>query len=207
MRLNMKNLSEKLYEEFSVKQRIDLTLAAFIRDDESEANRLKRTCTKKRYLCTDASYQEPIQKFLHHTLLFTILFQSYYGELKECEAYIFIGSALVFGYEQGFDLAISGDALSHPAWETLEKKQTTLMNSFQKQKERRKNLIAKLKALNQAYLFFSEGLKLNVDDASAYWKKTLLEFCPRLEEYLNSNIDPDSHLLEEIKANLLIHLG
>lgn len=190
----MKKISEKFYEHFSTQERVNLTIAAFLRDDQAEIERLKRSCPRKNYQMIDLNYQTPVRGFLHHYLSFSSLFQSYYTELRVCETTILIGQALVFGYEAGFELA--SPELSSFA---LEEKQAEYQKAFSRQEIKRKSLIANLKAIYEGYLFVCEKLKFNLADVSHYWIKNLSVFCPKLETYLHESTEANLALLEEIK--------
>lgn len=191
----MKKINDKLYDKFSPQERVDLTIAAFLREDEAEIERLKQTCPRKTYKMIDLDYQDSIKQFLHHYLSFAMLFQSYYTQLMECEAYIVTGRALVFGYEAGFELAST-----EPNSLALEAQQKMYQEAFQKHEIRRQSLVADLKAVYQGYLFACEKLKLNLEAVSSYWMKNLSAFCPKLEAYLKEPNKPNQELLENIKV-------
>ena len=52
----MKDKLEKYYDTFTVKERIDLTIAALARGDREEFLRFRDSCPKNYYKATDANY-------------------------------------------------------------------------------------------------------------------------------------------------------
>lgn len=54
----MKQINHRDYDKLSPIERFQLTLKALARDDEEEAERLKRTCPRKHYSELDAAYSD-----------------------------------------------------------------------------------------------------------------------------------------------------
>ena len=70
-----------LYKRFIPEERINLTLAALVRGDEKEVQRLKKSCPKKQYSLNDAAYSDNMVKLMQIAVGFTRLFQFHHSKI------------------------------------------------------------------------------------------------------------------------------
>lgn len=60
----MKTIPDSVYSSLTPAQRMAATISAIARGDESERERLKRTCEKHAYLITDPEYTNRMEKIM-----------------------------------------------------------------------------------------------------------------------------------------------
>lgn len=79
--VKMLSLDEKEYQNFTIKERINLTIAALSRNDAEEVSRLRRTCQRKQYTMLDREYSSRLDNLLWVAVHFIELNNSYYNRM------------------------------------------------------------------------------------------------------------------------------
>jgi hypothetical protein len=77
----MTKLDEKHYHRLTLKERIELTIAALSRNDNEEIARLRRTCERRQYIMLDYEYTSKLENLAWVSSKFEALHNSYYHNL------------------------------------------------------------------------------------------------------------------------------
>ncbi len=84
----MRHINDQQYSQFTPKERLNLTIAALSRGDESEADRLWQTCPRYRYDTHDFQYTLSVDALM---ILSGVFFEKcvlHYNRIKKAEIFI-----------------------------------------------------------------------------------------------------------------------
>jgi len=206
----MINFNAKLYDNFTMSERLALGIAALGRNDEAELIRLVQTCPQKVYTCTDAYYTDRMQIVSLFATQLASSIQFIYNKIIACELLIFAFNAFA-NYEDRilFFLELEPKANDIPELKPIYSAgQNELQESLkfgQLSLERFKEAfyanIADLKAIHQAFLEFCKHVEVNGEHMLAFID--LKGLCDGIQEYLDCDIEANQKLLEKAKEKFL----
>lgn len=200
----MKTITDKLYENFSIAERINLTMAAMARQDYDEADKLRSTCEKKVYRMNNDAYDRCMESAQRIAVSFhgmctvacaeiELALERYHSSL-DCKKY----------YEHGVEwaLKVSGNA---------ENRNTLLMYDNDKisilcqQAINHKTLfekaVGRLKAANRA--FKEICVEKNIAHEHLIQWFEIDKALPMMSDYLALDLVEDEELYHTIKKGLI----
>jgi hypothetical protein len=169
-------ISDKHYEKFTAKERINLAIAAMARNDHGEADRLWRTCRTYNYTARDLDYKFHFQAIVLISALFFQKCVYHYNKIQVYELLLFISD-----HPQYIDIVTDEKA-----------------NVAEKA---RLAQISYLQAVHEALFQFCEQVGLDSEN----FPKTinLNTVCFDIQEYLAMDIEPDQEYIQNIKDEFL----
>jgi hypothetical protein len=168
----MKSLPENLYGNLTTEERIALTLAAIANNNDEGLGRLQRTCPRLTYEMYDLNYAGKMSKLHSITQSYIILCQSFYTEIIEMEAYIFLLPCL-----------------AEPNKPTSNLQELT--QAFEQKKDK---AISRFKAIHQALLNFCEKRKL--ESQAIIECSQINVYCAKRTDYLQSKVSINQETLD-----------
>lgn len=177
----MRQIQDQQYIQFTPKERLNLTMAALSRGDETEANRLWQTCPRYKYTAYDFEYTLSVTSAM---MLGSLFFQKcilHYNNIKRADT-------IIIGNEQ--DLEFEEEKKLHD----LANQTKNLINRVKKTQNK---LISKLKGLFAGFKQFCSVVEFDYE----YILQTipLKECCHDLDILLATNNEPDTQYANQIQ--------
>ena len=172
----MANIGERHYQQFTPQERINLTMAALVRNDIKEADQLWDSCPIYTYRMPDLEYSA---RFVDVILIGSVFFENcvlHYNTIKRADEFI-------ASIENEFENPIDVEKILEKVFFA------------------RAVHITRLKALYQGLIQFCQHTGINSDD----FINTLpiKKVCFEIEYLLSTDIEVDSTLIEQMKNMFL----
>ena len=181
----MKTLNDKLYEKFSIDERLQLTIAALARQDQEEVDKLRNTCEQRTYITHDLRYTGKIKEAERKTRGFVILASQLLNQINASKLIIW-GVRLAYhahendfdrGYEFGCERKI--DDSNYRAYLDDIK---VIYEQISNQHEHLQEHIVELKAVYQAFIELCAKEGFNFEHLLSWFK--VFELQPEILVYL-----------------------
>lgn len=181
----MRQINDKQYEQFTAKERLNLTVASLSRGDATEADRLWYTCPRRLYQAYDFEYTLSINAIF---LLKSAFFEQcilLYNLIKKSElSTISFEQELEFEEQANFSLLVA--------------QTKKLINLSQKAKDIH---ISQLKGLFEGFKQFCA--EANIDDETILQLIPLKDCCQELDILLSADVEVDQNYANKTKVFFL----
>jgi hypothetical protein len=183
----MRQVNEQQYKQFTSKERLNLTIAALSRGDESEANKLWQTCPRYQYQAHDFEYTLSVSALMLLNALFFEKCVSHYNLIMKADSY-----AMGFEQDLEFEEAEEYSESSKQAQGILDK----IINA--------KNIhVAQLKGLFEGFRQFCS--EAGLDSECLLKAIPVNDYCHDLNMLLATDIQTDIQYTSKIKSFFLEH--
>lgn len=170
----MKAINEKIYNNFTPSERLNLAIAALAREDQVEVDRLQRSCPVKNYTARDLKYKDYFISYTNISMTFYTLCADLFTRIT-AYSYVLLLNAQKLENKKLFKLNIEIKSAS----------------------DSQDILIAQLKAVYDGFYQFCNDAKLNGDDIL----KTINFGVLNPDGYLSMEyIKADEEYTKEVKA-------
>jgi hypothetical protein len=164
-------ISDKLYKNFSAKERMNLMIASLIREDEEEIQRLKNTCPVYRYQIMDADYFFGMNHLVEIGREIAILCFHYYSKylaaMDASVSYYFRKSAMEQDFEKSYGIKNSNKMTFSEMKKKL-KRQKEYQEAEDKYKNDHHRYQSCLLSIYEAFSDFCMNQGLNFDHVSVW---------------------------------------
>lgn len=184
----MRKIHDRQYSQFTYKERLNLTIAALARGDETEANRLVETCPRYSYVTYDLKYTESLSALI---ILGTLFFEKCvyrYNLIQRAEEYISNTKA----------------ELEHEEQVGLKELAKSSQNVIELATKARKNHISALKGLYEGFRAFCIDAGLDSENI-LQTISAIADCCPHLEDLLATDLQIDTKYTNQMKVYFSEH--
>jgi hypothetical protein len=196
----------RLYDRLTPRERFELLLGALDREDDTELDRLRRTCPTKTYTMNDAIYTDLVEASERIAFLFTILWLDLLARVKQADSALASFRLASLMYERGFNAGLSqakriprkGD----PIWQRYESDMSRLKANCHGAEVSRRQGIGVLKAVHAALTRFCRTIGIERDKILVF-SKPILGQLQNAEPLLAEDIPCDAVIDETTYTKLM----
>jgi len=203
----MINKLEKMYYKFNPKERFDLELAAYSRNDLNEVDRLHNSCQRKCYEIEDLAFLGRLRKLVKIAHHFHFWHERFITALDSCVISASYIQQMIDIYDDAFDLAaskIGGKASpDQEVYSEKEERQKELAETKELFEKFGKQHELDLRALYEGFRLFCNKIEINHEHSLNFIRRFLLDDIIELWSPNFVKLIPDATLVGKFKNDFL----